>query len=44
MAHTIETTPTGATAVTLKSAQISEFLQGLQENEERRTSCLHDKR
>ena len=36
MAQTIETTPTGATAVTLKSAQISEFLQGLQENEERK--------
>ena len=36
MAQTIETTPTGATAVTLKSAQISEFLRGLHENEERK--------
>ena len=36
MVQTIETTPTAAPAATLKSAQISEFLRGLHENEERK--------
>ena len=36
MAQTIETTANAALSVTLKSAQISEFLRGLQENEERK--------
>jgi hypothetical protein len=49
MAQTIETTPNAAPSVTLKSAQISEFLRGLQENEERKltlkehmTACFED--
>ena len=36
MVQTIETTPTAAPTVTLKSMQISEFLRGLHENEDRK--------